>query len=430
MKATQLTKKITLDLNRILGAIALSLACVHVGALADPGLSGQLRTATATQQSQSTFVLPRPLEPFWPTYATPRQRAYLAAALPERTAYIEAIGEDGARAYARSKGWKPICDGSTARFKYGADLFYLDPDGVTVHAVEAKGGSSQLGRAYGYRQGTPEWAVAAAENCIKSTKATTLERESARMVLQAAERGTLRTHVIRTRHILGEPTVTVLEGATTSTASTSRIASAIRGNLLARGIDLSKPISGPIAIEANTNLSSSAVSGRIATGESQTGGLRRGSAQVRRLGRSAAASRASPRQSWTVGRIAGRAIVPIAIAIDAGVRASDSAEIERRYSTGEIDHVQRRGAHARNWGGMAGGWAAGSALGWVGTSAGAALGTAVFPGVGTAIGAGVGGLAGGVAGYMVGDEVVGSCAELVAASVGQPRAGRTLPRFP
>ena len=108
---------------------------------------------------------------------------------------------------------------------------------------------------------------------------------------------------------------------------------------------------------------------------------------------------------------------------DAGFRTASTIEVEQAYSSGSIDHVERRVLHARNWGGMVGGWALGIPSGHVGWSLGAACGTAICPGPGTVIGGVIGGLVGGAAGYIAGEEIVGRVAGFVARELGQPTAG-------
>lgn len=127
--------------------------------------------------------------------------------------------------------------------------------------------------------------------------------------------------------------------------------------------------------------------------------------------------------------LASGALLGAGLALDGALRVADSAEIERQYKSGNIDFVQRRTAHARNGGGMVGGWTAAPIGAWAGAKGGAAVGTALCPGPGTAIGTLVGGVAGGASGYIVGDHVGGDIAAVIAEQMGQPSPGLTLPHF-
>jgi len=357
-----------------------------------------------------------------PSGPTPRQSAYLAAPPEMRVSYVESIGEEGARQFARRLGWQPVCDGLTARQVQGFDQVWMDADGA-VHVVEAKGGGSSLGRGYGFKQGTPEWAVSAAERTLLNPRATTLEKEAARQILEAAKSGRLHVHVMRTPHVLGEPGMTVVEQSQKGTIHARRLAEAASRRMVSAAREASRaagPVTSANLIRGSFTASTSGALGTPARGGTPT--------------RSVIAPRGpwSPPTSPTTkvprGFAAG-ALLGVGLAIDGAVRVADSAEIERQYQSGNMDFVQRRVAHARNWGGMAGGWATASGGAWVGAKAGAVAGTAVLPGVGTAIGGFVGGLAGGAGGYIIGDQVGGDVAASIAADAGRPVPGLTLPRF-
>src|SRR5690348_6764239 len=100
-------------LQRSIGVLALVI--VGTGAQADPLL---LAPTTATH--------------------TPAQLAWLQATLDQRIKLAELIGEDGARAFAKSKGYQPLYDGLNRTLPQGPDQVYLALDGRVI-VFEAKG---------------------------------------------------------------------------------------------------------------------------------------------------------------------------------------------------------------------------------------------------------------------------------------------------
>jgi hypothetical protein len=58
------------------------------------------------------------------------------------------------------------------------------------------------------------------------------------------------------------------------------------------------------------------------------------------------------------GAVGTAVLVPVGIALDAGMRVVDGVETERRFEAGEISHHERAVAHGRNAAGMVGGMAA------------------------------------------------------------------------
>lgn len=337
----------------------------------------------AVQTAAPPDVLPPAMDA--PAGPTPRQQAWLRATPEERVGLAEKLGDDGARAFGRQRGWQPVFDGAGRTLPQGPDQVWRSADDV-VHVIEAKGGGSPLNNAYGYRQGTPEWAVRSTERVVGSPRATIAEREAARVILDAAARGRLQVHVVRTSHVLGEPTAAVLEQSVACTDDAARLARAA----LAR-----------IAQAAGTTADDLA---RAATAGSDAV---RTIDDVARAGEVAAAGRATS----TAIRTAARLAVPVAVAVDAGLRVSEGANIEHRFDAGEITQEQREVEHARNAAGMAGGWGGALVGAKLGAMGGGAAGTAVAPGPGTAIGAGAGAVAGGVAGYVGGEAAAEAAAE-------------------
>lgn len=142
------------------------------------------------------------------TGLTDRRADYLAASgdLTKRIVIVEAIGEEGAAAWARQNGLgRPILLQPEKSSPQGFDQVWKGADG-TVHVVEAKGGNSPLNSAYGeHQQGTMGHTIRAAERVLERPGASEAERRAAREVLEAADRNLLEVHVVRTPHVLGRP---------------------------------------------------------------------------------------------------------------------------------------------------------------------------------------------------------------------------------
>jgi hypothetical protein len=305
-----------------------------------------------------------------------RQSQWLQASLEERVRLAEHLGEEGAEAFAAKKDYKPLLRNGDKVLRQGFDQVYRAKDGSIV-VIEAKGGTSAISRAYGCQQGTPAWAVQAAKSVAESSKASAAEKEAAKLVLDAARSGNLTIQVVRTRHVLGEPVVAVLE----STLKVGQTESKIAATMLEE-------------LEVGTKAAQSA-----------------GQAVKTAEGASKAATGASTLSK--VGKTAG----VIGIAIDGGIRIHSAIETERKFERGEISDKDRELAHAKNAAGMAGGWCGAIAGAKLGATGGAAVGSAVAPGPGTAVGATVGGAAGGVAGYFGGEAVAEKAATWVVQTV-------------
>ena len=108
---------------------------------------------------------------------TARQKAWLKASPEEHVLMAERLGEQGATALAEKKGYRPILTGEQKTVRQGFDQVYRTPDGRVV-VVEAKGGTSPLCRGYGAEQGTTEWAIKAARETLKSSKASAAEKSA------------------------------------------------------------------------------------------------------------------------------------------------------------------------------------------------------------------------------------------------------------
>ncbi|MEI6394211.1 MAG: hypothetical protein WCT12_24290 [Verrucomicrobiota bacterium] len=157
---------------------------------------------------------------------TPAQREWLNASTAERILIGEKLGENGAMRWARQQGWRPLLESGKRTVPQGPDMVYLAGDG-TVHVIEAKGGSGQLGHAYGHPQGSSEWAVKSAERILKSQATSSTEKQAAQAVIEAACDGRLQVHVVRTSYVLGEPTGVALEQTLKCNNDAAKLASSI-----------------------------------------------------------------------------------------------------------------------------------------------------------------------------------------------------------
>lgn len=346
--------------------------------------AGCLSLPMSDQCVAQTSTLDSPSVPFelHPGIGTERQQQWLAASLSDRVRLAEQLGEEGARGYARSRGWTPLHDGTDRTMIHGPDQVYRSGDGG-VHVVEAKGGTGQLGKGYGHVQGSTEWAVESAKRVLRNPAASTAERESARAVLQAASKGNLTVHVVRTSHVLGEPSATVLEQTATCTDDAARLAQTALddiGRIASHSADETGMLGGTLAQATDDTAN---VTQEIAKGADDVAHL------------------AAEGGSWL--KTASRTLLVIGAAADGGFRIYDGYKTEQAYADGTIDQQQREVSHCRNAAGMATGWAGATALGECGALGGGAIGTMVCPGVGTVIGSAVGGVSCGIAGYFGGE---------------------------
>lgn len=290
---------------------------------------------------------------------TPRQQQWRSATPEQRVRMAEAIGEEGARHFAKARGWEPILDGTQKTLPQGLDQVYRGADG-TVHVVEAKGGDSQTGHAYGHRQGSSAWAVEAAKRTLRSTKASSPEKRAAQTVLEAAAGGQLQVHVLSTGHVLGEPTATVLRQTERVSEEVARAARAAMDDLV--------------------RASGGSVEGAARSVPQAAGASARGAAL----------------------KVVVKGTAVAGLTVDAAVHIRDALEIERQYAAGAISPQEREMAHARNVAGMTGGWAGAAAGAKLGAASGGTVGSFIAPGPGSAIGGVVGAVGGAIAGYFGG----------------------------
>ncbi|MBC7351935.1 MAG: hypothetical protein H5U08_06210 [Thermogutta sp.] len=360
---------------------------------------------------------------------TDRREDWIRATPEQRNPIAEKIGEEGARAYAKSRGYEPIFDGVGRTIPQGLDQVYRDPRTGEIVVIEAKGGTSPLGRAYGYEQGTKQWAIKSAERMAINPKASAVERKAGVEVIKAALRNDLRVEVVRTEHVLGRPVRVILESVHRSSECAEEVralAQAAMERLRLTGLVVEElPRRTTVSGESTEKVGSVArgmetltkalpeaaeeikQAGRVGRGAvaAEEGVLQatRGTARAAEAVEMAAAASKAERAISGLGKAA-RAAGPVAAALDVGVRIYRSHEVEEAYQKGEITREQRNLEHAKNVTGCVGGWAGAWAGAELGGSAGAAIGTAICPGVGTAIGGAVGGIAGAIGGYWAGEK--------------------------
>lgn len=363
-------------LGRLVFAMRIPRICLvsRIGVLA-LAAGGLMSSSSATPQAPGSTVPP-------PTIGAAAESdsaatASRASRLARRTKILEgeAVGEQGARVWARSQGWTSISDGTDKLLRQGLDQVYRGSDGV-IHAVEAKGNAGRVIDAYGYRQGSPEWAVRAAHRTLLSARASAAERLGAREVIRAARNGRLNVHVVRT--VTGEGTA-ALESSAASNFAARRLADDAIDGLRRSGAWLR-----PVAVRSATR----AGSGTLMSG------------------------RAVTRFAW-----------PVAVVAEVAIRVPAYVETERQFGAGEISQEYRELVHARNAAGAVGGFAGAWAGAITGAAAvaklGAAVGTGVAPGPGSGAGVGVGAIVGGIGGGIIGYYFGEQAAEAAAVSAVQ-----------
>ncbi len=338
--------------------------------------------------------------------ATLEQKQWLVASPEQRVVLAERIGETGARKFATSQGWAPIMESWDKTIRQGFDQVYRDARNL-IHVVEAKGGSSPLGRGYGYVQGSAEWAVKAAENVLKSPHTSEIEKQAAKAVLQAACEGRLRVHVVRTTHVLGKPMMTTVESTAEAAGKAMQLAKASVDDLAKAGVN----VLDDVARSANGTA-------RAASGSADD--LARAGTDASRVGEAAGGAT----QAGKALRVVAKVAVPIAVALDAGVRVHEGILTEQAFAKGNITEQQREVAHARNAAGMAGGWGGAFAGGELGAYVGGTAGSFVAPGPGTTVGGIIGAIGGGIAGYWGGEQAAAAGAAWAVRQVHE--AGTTL----
>lgn len=338
---------------------------------------------------------------------------WMKAKMQGRLDIVEQIGEDGADRVCREKGWSKILgkEYKTSAHRQGFDQVWKSADG-RIHVVEAKGGSSTVDWGYGYRQGTPEWAVKAAEKTLGNHAATEVEKAAARSVLNAASEGKLSVHVIRTEHVLGKPTRTVWESMSKCTWEAENLAKSALESL--RGYTVPKYASSTPHTSYSTGLSvpkytsstphtSYSTDLSVPKYTSSTPHTTSGYGAAKSAVQTASKTGEAASQTGQVIRTVAEGAAVVAVAADVGFRGYEAYQTEQMYQNGQISNHERVKSHVQNGAGWAGGMTGAVVGAETGAAAGAAIGS-VVPLVGTAIGGAVGGICGGIGGYFLGDK--------------------------
>jgi hypothetical protein len=215
---------------------------------------------------------------------------------------------------------------------------------------------------------------------LQNPMASAAEKNAADAVMRAAAEGRLHVHVVRTSHILGEPTAAVLEQSLKSTDEAARLART--------------------AIECMSRTSAPAAEGTGAAMSRFT----KATAAVPADVASAAVGR-----SGVALRTAAKGVVVAGVLVDAGFRVNEGIGIERRFGNGEITQQQREIEHAKNAAGMSGGWGGAAGGAWVAGEVAAPLAAMTGPAAPYVEGAFV--VAGGIAGYYYGEQGTAQAAE-------------------
>lgn len=310
---------------------------------------------------------------------TPAQRQWLDASVNARQKIGEEVAEAGARAWARENTLTPLFDGlekqqSTAT-QQGFDQVWSNGDGL-IYVIESKANSSPVNYpkyAKGYAQGTPECAVLSAERLLKSSKASVTQKEAAKAIIDAAQKGELITVVARTQHVLGEPVSTSVE-----VFSCTPVAQQLANEIAAALDDVAR------AVDA-------ALTQRPSAPDSNTGSLK-----------ILSAGKTLSEKMGSIARFGSRALVVVGIGVEAKYRYDQHEEITEEYAAGLITSNERIAQETGNVAGAVGGWA--GALGGAEACGvtGATIGSAFGP-VGSALGGVGGALVGGVGGYFAGE---------------------------
>lgn len=306
---------------------------------------------------------------------TPEQEEWINTSPEGRRGLGEQIGERGGRELAREMGMEAIFDGTSGKgIPQGPDQVYRARNGH-IAVFETKANSSPKNKGYGFVQGSVEHTLKSAEYVLKSSRASEAQKRAAREILKAAANGKLDVYIIRTFHVQGKITKTVIEQVMRCSKMHQAMAKSIIEALESCGIY----VYGRVGKKAGGVPATTTPSTKPAKGAPKPG--------------------AGTKASTKILRSAG---VGIGIALDGGVRCVQSYNVEQAYKEGRITDNERLVAHGENAAGAVGGWCGAAAGGKAGTAAGAALGSFFGP-IGTAVGGVTGGLTGAVCGYMAGD---------------------------
>lgn len=398
------------------------IASLLVGLLVAAWIAAGIGNGRAYGQAATEVASAAPK--FFSELLDPDQVEWLKATPEERIRIAERIGEKGAARWAEEQGWQRLTVNKT--IPQGVDQIYRAPEG-TVHVIEAKGGTSPLGRGYGYAQGTSEWAVEAVKRMLRDPNIDPATREACEEVLKAAAEKRLKVAVVRTPHVLGKPGVTIVEQIVDCSDEAARVAKEAldafrKGGAVAGASTKTRPNSGNKAGGTSTGQPEKPNSAN--TKPAGTTKPKGGKATAAAAESTLVASRppvTNPRSPiidppFPIPRAPRASLLLKGVAVAGAVadgygRVSDVMETEARYSRGEITEQEREIAHAKNAAGCVGGWGGAWIVAKLGGEIGGAAGSCVAPGPGTVIGGTVGAMVGGVAGYFGGEEAAKLAAE-------------------
>ncbi|GAK48885.1 membrane protein [Candidatus Moduliflexus flocculans] len=150
-----------------------------------------------------------------------------------RQRIAEAIGNSGARHYAKRAGYQPLYQGKVGQGQ-GFDFVYRA--GRRIVVIEAKGGSS-IPKVYrGALQGTPEYALSVARATLRSNTADFTARQAAKAVIRAYNAGQLDIEVVKTGHVYRKSTVTKVKTTYGKMPNSSNISTLHKISLRTGGI--------------------------------------------------------------------------------------------------------------------------------------------------------------------------------------------------
>lgn len=316
----------------------------------------------------------------------------------------EEIGEEGAERLCREKGWEPLLrkGDKGVNHSQGFDQVWQSQDGK-IHVIEAKGISKgetanlSVNR-FGHQQGTPEWAIDAATDTLKTPAASEAEKRVARQVLEAAAKGEMNIDVAVTEHVLGKPE---LPGWKSMKTCSQEAVSMARTSLNKMSFKWAEEIrEDSVALRAGAKTVSNTAKGTRAAAEGARAAAE-GARAAAEGTRAAAESVKAASAACTLAKCAGA----VGVGVDVGIRGYEAYQVETQYKNGQITQNERVKSHVKNAGSFAGGMGGAAAGAYGGAAAGAAIGS-IVPGPGTAIGGFVGGVAGAIGGYFAGDKAV------------------------
>ena len=199
---------------------------------------------------------------------------------------------------------------------------------------------------------------------LRSQNASAAEKTAAEAVLKAAAQGKLSVHVVRTSHVLGEPTAAVLQQSVKVSEVARKIAQTAVGGVTTATLQTADDA---VRVAANTTSTATAL------------------------------------------KVVANGAVIAGVAIDGGLRIQNGIETERKFASGEISVRKREASHAKAAAGMAGGWGGATGGAWVAGVAAAPVAAMAGPAAPVVEVAAV--VAGGVGGFIGGEATAGAAAE-------------------